>query len=276
MNRGARSWKADNWADFLPSTLGYSGGPVDLYAVARYRRIKRLGLRLMIPRGMLVPVEGGFEVYLRHHERKDIDLARAEPSGELTPQQRFCLAHEIAHTLFYNITKTAPTPEGAWNGLELEKTCDRTAGQILIPTGLLKKDIGDYARIDAELVRRIASTYRTSLSVVMKRLNLVEPSNPFDRCILLVHRFNGDGHIREAYFGVGMYRTVPRPITYTRLTEWISELPPSYIRRDAGPNWSTKRMGRNVVFEKTELDSGFDFLLQVQVASGAMAQTGTA
>src|SRR5271165_417429 len=96
--RTARYWGSENWADLLPSILGFTRPPVDLYAVARHRRIRRVGFRFMIPRGVLLPVEGGFEVYLRDDTRNDVDVSREEPTDALSPRQRFSLAHEIAHT----------------------------------------------------------------------------------------------------------------------------------------------------------------------------------
>src|ERR1700736_192737 len=98
--RSARLWGAENWADLLPRTLGFKRAPVDLYAVARHRRIRYLRFRFMIPRGVLVPVEGGLEVYLRDQTHKDVDVSQAEPMDELSPQQRFSLACRIAHTRF--------------------------------------------------------------------------------------------------------------------------------------------------------------------------------
>src|SRR5437667_10026089 len=110
--RSARHWRAENSADFLPSALGLSHPPIDLYAVARHRRIRHLGFRFMIPRGVLLPVEGGFEVYLRDSMRKDLDISPAEPKGFLSPRQRFSLAHEIAHTFFYEFSDSVPAPDG--------------------------------------------------------------------------------------------------------------------------------------------------------------------
>ncbi len=269
MTRPARLWRSENWADFLPTTLGYSSPPVDLYAVARHRRIKRLGLRFMIPRGVLLPVDGGFEVYLRDSCRKDVDISAPETEDRLSARQRFSLAHEIAHTFFYRLSDTTPVPQPVSNELELEKTCDRTAGHILIPTNLLKREIGDYQRIDASLVRSIAHRFRTSLTVAIERLTMAEPSNPFERCILLVRRSNGDGQIRAIYFGVGMFRTLPQPRRYARLTEWMPGLPLRLIDKEGALDWTTSRMGRSLKFERTELESGNDFLLQVDVLSSA-------
>jgi IrrE N-terminal-like domain len=262
-----RLWRSENWADFLPSTLGYSSPPVDLYAVARHRRIKRLSLRFMIPRGVLMPVDGGFEVYLRDSCQKEMDISEPEAEGGLSNRQRFSLAHEIAHTFFYKFSNLKPAPEAVSNELELEKTCDRTAAHILIPTNLLKREIGDYQRIDASLIRSIACKFRTSLTVAIDRLTTVEPSSPIERCVLLVRRIHGDGQIRALYFGVGMLRTLPQPRRYGRLTEWLSDFPRRLIDRGGDLEWRTSRMGRSLTFERTELESGTDFLLQVQVSS---------
>jgi hypothetical protein len=232
-----------------------------------------LGLRFMIPRGVLLPVEGGFEVYLRDSCRKDMDISEPETESGLSPRQRFSLAHEIAHTFFYKLSDSTPAPEEVTNELELEKTCDRTAGHILIPTNLLKREVGDYQRIDASLVRSIAHKFRTSLTVAMERLTTVEPSNPIERCILLVRRLNGDGQIRAMYFGVGLLPTLPQPRRYTRLTEWMSDFPLHLIDGERDSDWRTSRMGRVLKFERTELESGSDFLLQVQVMPSAPSTT---
>src|ERR1041385_1980226 len=126
--RSARNWRTENWADFLPMTLKCWTPPMDLYSVARLKRIKRLGFRLMVPRGLLLPVQGGFEVYLRDTSQNiDIDLTQGtpEPLGLLTPRQRFSFAHEIAHTLFYKILDSVPTPQEPLPiAPELEQICD--------------------------------------------------------------------------------------------------------------------------------------------------------
>jgi len=270
--RSVRPWRVENWADFLPNTLGYYKPPVDLYAVARHRRVKQLGFRFMIPRGLLLPVEGGFEVYLRDLVRKDIDILEPEPSGLLSSRQRFALAHEIAHTFFYKFSDAVPAPDGTIsNALELEKICDRTAGHILVPTDLLKREIkrevGDYAKIDAAFVRQSASRFRTSLEVLIDRLAVVEPSNGFDRCVLLIRRRLGEAEIRASYFGVGLLPILPRPTKYTRLTDWITDFPRRAIDGTDGSEWAITRMGRSITFRKTALGTRGDFLLQVEVDS---------
>lgn len=109
--RPAKDWGAENWADALPAVLGFKHPPIDLYTVARHRRIRRLSFRFIIPRGMMVPIEGGFEVYLRDQMEKDVDVSKEETKDELPVRQRFSLAHEIAHTRFYKLLDTVPSPD---------------------------------------------------------------------------------------------------------------------------------------------------------------------
>lgn len=274
--RLAKNWRANNWADLLPGALGVSAPPVDLYAVARHRRVKRLGLRFMVPRAMLLPVGGGFEVYLRDTDRKDCDLSEAEPDDFLTPHQRFSLAHEIAHTFFYKLSEPVPAPDRTVsNTLELEATCDQVAGQILVPTALLKgkieKQLGGRDKIDVPFVRSAASDFKTSIAVMIERLRFVESSNPFQRCILLAKRLKEDAEIVAIYFGVGMLPVLPRPQKYSRVTEWLADIPRRAIDRRENDHWTLTRSGRSVAFTKTELGTGSQFLLEARVIEDPQA-----
>src|SRR5713101_6845306 len=108
----------------LPAVLGFKSPPVDLYVVARNRRIRSLGFRFIIPRGIMVPVAGGFEVYLRDQVQKDVDISKEEPRADLSVHRvhhRFSLAHEIAHTRFYRFSDQVPSPDDMIpNGRKLE------------------------------------------------------------------------------------------------------------------------------------------------------------
>lgn len=101
------------------------------------------------------------------------------------------------------------------------------------------------------------------------RLCTVQPSNPFERCVILAHRIQGDAEIRASYCGVGLLSTLPRPIKFTRVTEWLADFPRHMIEIRQDCEWNTTRMGRRGVFEKTELGSSDTFLVQAQVAPPA-------
>jgi len=266
--RPARDWGAENWADVLPGVLGFKRPPIDLYAVARHRRIRRLGFRFIIPRGLMVPVEGGFEVYLRDQTQKDVDISGAEKMGDLSFRQRFSLAHEIAHTRFYRFSDTVPSPDAmtlAWP--DLEDNCDRMAGCILIPTYLLKRKIQDYGReIDGEFVRSVASDFRTSVTVALERLRVVEAASSFDRCILLAQRVPGDAEIRSLFFGLGLSSVLPRPEKYTRITEWLPNFPRHAFGRTEDSGSFATRRGRTITFTTRDLGNSGRFLLELQAA----------
>ncbi len=268
MKSRAGSWRAENWADVLPGALGLAQLPVDLHAVARHRRVKRLGFRLMVPRGVLLPVGGGFEVYLLSLSPMDLDISKPEPEGLLSSRQRFSLAHEIAHTYFFKFSATVPAPhEAIPNVPEIETICDRTAGYILVPTDLLKKEIvialGDRQRINAGFVRLAANRFRTSPEVLIDRLSVVEPANPFARCILLVRNAHGNAVISAIYFGIGLLNILPRPTKYTPLTEWLPRLRRDIIESPGDSEWTTNGPVRTIIFTKTAYGNRGDFLLQV-------------
>jgi hypothetical protein len=157
------------------------------------------------------------------------------------------------------------------NALELENICDRTAGHILVPTTVLRREIratiGDPANIDAAFVRSAASSFRTSIPVMIERLSIAAPAD-FERCVLLVRRLEGEAQIRASYFGVGLLPILPRPRKYTRVTDWLADFPRLAITNRQDSDWRVTRMGRLISFMKRELgSSGTDFLLQVQVAA---------
>jgi hypothetical protein len=266
--RPARDWGAENWADVLPSILGFKRPPIDLYAVARHRRIRRLSFRFIIPRGMMVPVEGGFDVYLRDQAEKDADISRAETMNDLSFRQRFSLAHEIAHTRFYRFSDSVPSPDAVtptWRNLE--DNCDRMAGCILIPTYLLKQKIRDYGKhIDGEFVRSVASDFRTSVTVALERLRVVEAASSFDRCILLAQRVQGDAEIRSLFFGLGLSPVLPRPEKYTRISDWLPNFPRRALSQRADSGSFAARTGRTITFTTTDLGNSGRFLLELQAA----------
>jgi len=217
----------------------------------------------------MLPVEGGFEVYLRDQVPKDVDISREEPGDELSVRQRFSLAHEIAHTRFYRLSEPVPSPHGTTStGPELEDHCDRMAGCILVPTYLLKQRIRDYEKeIDADFVRSVASDFRTSVAVALERLRVVEAANSFERCILLARRTHGDAQIRSLFFGLGLSPILPRPEKYTRITEWLPDFPRRALVQKQRSGSFVTRKGRTITFTTIELGSGDDILLQVQAAA---------
>jgi hypothetical protein len=251
------------------SSVGCAAPPVDLFAVARHSRINRAGFRLMIQPGVLVPVEGGFELFLRDLESRDLDIEAEELKSALPPRQRFGLAHEIAHTFFYKGSKGKPAP--TWvpkDSRELEKICDGAAGRILVPSNLLQREIkqelqGNQERIDSDFVRAMAARFRTSPDVMIERLRIVESENAFARCILLVRKNKGEAQVKACYMGATLLSTLRVPKIHDPLLNWFPEFPRDIVERDGNGRWDVTRRGRQLEIEKIPLGRSGDFLLQV-------------
>ena len=81
--------------------------PVDLVLLSRLQGIEQIELRAMLAEGVVTPSENGFHVYLKANEPSIILTASPGPL-RLTRRQRFTLAHEIAHTFFYDTDRLPP------------------------------------------------------------------------------------------------------------------------------------------------------------------------
>jgi hypothetical protein len=260
------------WADDLYLSVKCKAPPVDLYALARHRRVKRVGLRLMVNLGALVPVQQGFEVFLQGTESQELDMEAPEPPGELTARQRFTLAHEIAHTFFYKGKNQEPVPtfsvKTKLEYKELEEICDRAAKRILVPRQLLRNQfqatLGESDRIDVNFVRKMVSRFKVSYEVMLDRLRTVEPDNVFARCILLIREERGGGlKVTAWYMGMGLLSMFQPIVRNALVMNWFSGFPQGILERDGIRECNVVRKGRELLFQKTPLRKRGDFLLQI-------------
>jgi len=266
----SRRWSIETWVRRVITDTQTDSGPVDLFAVARLRSVRKIGLRFIIPGGVLLPVSDGFEIYLQHSERAELDVSSQEPLGLLSSRQRFALAHEIAHTYFYDLSQAVPFPMvSSPAGPELERLCNRVAGHLLLPTDYLKRAVGSHEDLDATMIRQIARRLRASLHVTIERLASLEAPTPVERCVVMAKRENGDAVIQALYFGVGLLSTIRRPTKYSRLSEWLPNLPLLIITERTDEEWESTLPGRTVSFKKTELGRGQTFLLEAQSKTSA-------
>ena len=261
--------RAYSWADTVYSSVGCTAPPVDLFAIARHRRVNRAGFRLMVPRGVLVPVAGGFELFLRDPDSRDLNLEVEEQQNLMSHRQRFNFAHEIAHTFFFRDSKAIPAPiTVGGNPRKLEEICDGAAGRILVPSDLLRVEIkrellGNCERIDSDFVRAMVAKFRASHDVVINRLRMVESENVFARCILLVRRSDGEARIRACYMGVTLLSSLPAPNIYDPVANWFQEVPRAVTESDGGGKWEMTGGRRKLEMEKIPLGHSGDFLLQI-------------
>jgi Zn-dependent peptidase ImmA (M78 family) len=88
-------------------------------------------------------------------------------------RQRFSLAHELAHTFFYETNGSVPKPmRGSPRHSKLEYLCHLAANQLLVPENLLKRELlrtGEIA--SAESILDLAAVFGVSVEVLMRRLH---------------------------------------------------------------------------------------------------------
>lgn len=133
--------------------------PIDLTAILSNRRISRLDVRQIPVDGRLLVRESGFIIQLK-------------PSADT--RRRFSLAHEIAHTLLYDIGSTVPNklfhdvkPD------EEEVFCNMVAAELLMPTNLVLERFRKASQNQTnqiKLIRIMASTFRVSIETMSRRI----------------------------------------------------------------------------------------------------------
>jgi hypothetical protein len=107
--------------------------------------------------------------------------------------------------------------------------------------------------IDATFVRSAASSFRTSIPVMIERRSIAAPAD-FERCVLLVRRLEGDAQIRASYFGVGLLPILPRPRKYTHVTDWLADFPRLAITSRTGEKTLTAEIGLRRLTPNTAAD----------------------
>jgi hypothetical protein len=119
---------------------------------------------------------------------------------------RFSLAHELAHTFFYDLTKTPPKVAkcfksgGGRTALEnLERNCNRLASHLLLPTPMLKDAFLRLKAISPDSILNLAHRAGVSVEVLIRRLqenNSLFIKRYFRGSIVLVNQSSEEVSIR--------------------------------------------------------------------------------
>ena len=126
--------------------------PVDLEAVCARLDIA-VEEREMIPEAVMQVAGGRFQIFLQSNFRHT-------PVARL--RQRFSLAHELGHTLFYDRENGAIRPrKDSPRGDNLEHACHKAASMILIPSKVLHQELKRHPPVDAGSVVELAKAIRS-------------------------------------------------------------------------------------------------------------------
>jgi len=176
----AREDRARSHVGHLIERLGLTAAPIPLAPIASVCRVQRVVFRPMLGSGATVPTDTGFTMYVncKSEDVNDWDARFNDQSdqGRFLPNRaRFTVAHEIAHTLFYDWSASVGTslvPIRHHKALNsLERTCNRVAGSLLLPEHLLWQEISELRTFEADQLVGVARKFRVSLETLILRLD---------------------------------------------------------------------------------------------------------
>jgi hypothetical protein len=209
----------------LPDTKPY---PVELYAVGRLCGVESFEEREMVPEAVMTTLTEGFKIYLQSNF--------ADLPGMRT-RRRFSLAHEIAHTFFFEVRDGAlRLVAKAPIGDQLEQACHMGARLLLVPERFLKHELDlDGDSITAEQIVRLSALFDVSVEVMLRRLQDLAVFERADVAPILVHR----GAIEFAVYPPWLKAVLPTPKRGLQFTSWFNR----------------RKSAQNIVHEERSLES---------------------
>jgi hypothetical protein len=195
--------------------------PIDLGHVFRQRAVTSVDFWPLLGDGALVTTENGFRILVRcsrGEQREELDrLFFEDETGrrlppEIVRQARFTIAHEIAHTFFYNIRRRPPVPIDVVtkqrDNSDVEYTCSALAGILLLPEEALRRDFRHADLLEPELLKKISDMALISRPALVRRLrNLQRTDHPYG-VITAIQRAKGGWRISALSAHYSMPRTL--------------------------------------------------------------------
>lgn len=169
-------------AESLASRTSKAGFPVLLRPIAERRRVTSVDFCPLLVDAVLTTHKRGFRILLNSDGRRAQDLKELYNNETkvkmLHPRLRFSIAHELAHTLFYDLSDTSPqlskkfSSGGGRTELEnLERHCNSIASHFLLPTEMLKIEFLQLNAIIPDSIAYLARKTGVSLHALLLRLN---------------------------------------------------------------------------------------------------------
>jgi Zn-dependent peptidase ImmA (M78 family) len=117
----------------------------------------------MIPEAAIEIKKNRFHIYLQSNFKNSAGRAL---------RARFSLAHELGHTLFYELRDGVLRPrKDAPRGNRLEAACHRAAAIILVPSKALRSQIQQRREWKASALMELANRFEVSAEVMLRRLS---------------------------------------------------------------------------------------------------------
>lgn len=175
--------------------------PVDLGHLRRQRAVTSIEFWPLLADGGLVTHEDGFKILVRCGRRQqkhelerlfDEDETGQRLPPEIVRQARFTIAHEIAHTFFYDIRQRPPVAREfvtkQAEPADIEHVCSTLAGTLLLPEQALRRDFRNADLLQPEILKKISDTALISRPALVWRIRaLKQIEHPFG-VVVAVHR----------------------------------------------------------------------------------------
>ena len=154
--------------------------PVCLKSIALERKVRDVVFRPLLIDACLGVRHDGFVIFVKCSKQRSTALTKAFESspcsGYFLPNRtRFSIAHEIAHTFFFNLDSSPPASD-----VELRKTrsidaletaCNEIARRLLLPKALFLPELGKINVLNPQALRALARKAAVSTDVFTLRLN---------------------------------------------------------------------------------------------------------
>ena len=152
--------------------------PVPLKRIAESRNVRRVVFRPLLVDGCLTITDEGFNIYVRcEKERAQEATTKFEAEDQtagLPTRMRFTIAHEIAHTFFFDLSRGRPRNRLAvdhHNSVRtLERVCNQAAARMLLPTDLVRLEFKKLDVYDPAALRRLAEKAVVSPQMLVNRM----------------------------------------------------------------------------------------------------------
>jgi hypothetical protein len=244
-----------------------STAPTDLSRLLLSVRIHTVNFRPMLSDGLIRPDAQGFTVFLNSAVPGEIDV-KAGLLLNLTVRQRFTLAHEIAHTLFFDLGVSPPLERTSAEVESIvEPLCQRMASMLLIPEHVLRKRLGPYRTVDSlQLICDLAEEFQTSVEVLLRRLDILDGFKATDYMLMFCERDVAarDSFIKACTYSHSLINVVCKPELFSSFGRWCGR----NLRADISTgNSGTVVVPHNeghVCVEKKPYNLNGDFLVGVR------------
>ncbi|MGH9728614.1 MAG: ImmA/IrrE family metallo-endopeptidase [Candidatus Acidiferrales bacterium] len=183
-------------------------------------------------------------------------------------RERFTLAHELAHTVFYQLNGGVPKPiKGLPKGQKLERLCHIGASQILIPDSVLKHVVRTKGEVaSAETILDLARFFSVSVEVLMRRLHKLGLIANEKFAAILVDTVEGRRRvIQAACYGPPLSCNATPPKRGLDYDSWVPQLmaPPA---SPEDSEWIHKTPSATIVAKKV-FRSNRSFILELKFAA---------